>query len=53
MHNQGENHGPTVADVSEISPELSADALDLGPEPGLQSGGTLGPSNDNRGTPKK
>jgi hypothetical protein len=53
QHNQGEDHGPTVAEVTEPAPERSADARDLGPEPGLQSGGTLGPSNDNRGTPRK
>ena len=52
IHNQGEDHGPTVAEVKEPAPERSADARDLGPEPGLHSGGTRGPSNENRGTPK-
>ena len=54
VHNQGKDHGPTVADVPETPPERSADARDIGPEPGLQSGGTLGPSNDNReSTPRR
>jgi hypothetical protein len=52
QHNQGEDHGPTVAEVKQPSPDRSADARDLGPEPGLQSGGTRGPSNDNRGSSK-
>jgi hypothetical protein len=50
QHNQGADHGPTVAEVKQPSPDRSADARDLGPEPGLQSGGTRGPSNDNRGS---
>ena len=52
IHNQGEDHGPTVAEVHDITPERSADARDIGPEPGLHSGGTRGPSNDNIGKPK-
>ncbi len=52
QHNQGEDHGPTVVEVPEPSPDRSADARDLGPEPGLHSGGTRGPSNENRGTAK-
>jgi hypothetical protein len=52
QHNQGEDHGPTVAEVKQPSPDRSADARDLGPEPGLHSGGTRGPSNDNRGSTK-
>ena len=52
QHNQGEDHGPTVAEVKQPSPDRSADARDLGPEPGLHSGGTRGPSNENRGSSK-
>jgi hypothetical protein len=48
IHNQGEDHGPTVAEVHDITPGRSADARDIGPEPGLHSGGTRGPSNENR-----
>jgi len=52
IHNQGDDHGPTVAEAPEITPERSADARDIGPEPGLHSGGTRGPSNDNIGSRK-
>ena len=50
QQNQGADHGPTVDEVSQPSPDRSADARDLGPEPGLHSGGTRGPSNDNKGS---
>jgi hypothetical protein len=53
QHNQGPDHGPTVGEVKQPSPDRSADARDLGPEPGLQSGGTRGPSNDNRESTKR
>ena len=52
VHNQGEDHGPTVAEVKEVAPDRSADARDLGPKEGLHTGGTRGPSNDNRGSSK-
>ena len=48
IHNQGADHGPTVAEAPQVTPDRSADARDIGPEPGLHSGGTRGPSNDNR-----
>jgi hypothetical protein len=52
QQNQGDDHGPTVAEVTQPSPDRSADARDLGPEPGLHSGGTRGPSNENKGSSK-
>jgi hypothetical protein len=52
VHNQGPDHGPTIAEAPEVAPDRSADARDIGPEPGLHSGGTRGPSNDNRGSAK-
>ena len=50
VHNQGEDHGPVLAEAPEPNPDRSADARDLGPKPGLHSGGTRGHSNENRGS---